>query len=112
MIDEAALENFLRVGKVSAINGNKARVLFDDTGITSGWLYVLQHVGANVEVAPDNEHTHAIQDTYTGGGSAGSQPDHNHPGTCVGGFTPKVGARVLVIFIPVFNGDGFILGGI
>jgi len=33
-------------------------------------------------------------------------------GTAAAGWMPGVGARVLVLYLPVFNGDGFILGGL
>ena len=81
-------------------------------GITSGWLYVLQHYQAGVYVDPDGEHTHTITDTYTGGGSASTKPDHDHAGTHLTYWMPKVNDRVLVLYLPVFNGDGFVLGGI
>jgi phage baseplate assembly protein gpV len=104
------LENLVRIGTVSAVSGQKARVMFDDTGITSDWLIVLQHPGADVHVEPDAEHTHTITDTYTGGGSASTEPDHDHPGTHVTHWIPKVGSRVVALYVPVIDGDGYILG--
>lgn len=113
-MDENILNNLVRIGTVSAIDGGKrkARVMFKDMGIVSGWLSVLQHPGAGVAVVPDGEHAHAITDTYSGGGSASTEPSHNHSGTYMTYWMPKVNDRVLVLYLPVFNGDGFILGGI
>jgi phage baseplate assembly protein gpV len=107
-------QNNVRVGVVSALDiaNRKARVRLDDLGITSGWLFVIQHFGANISVTPDNEHTHTITDTYTGGGAASVVPDHEHPGTHKTIWMPKINDRVLVLYIPVLNGDGFILGGL
>lgn len=112
---EQILSRLVQVGTVSAVDKGKrlARVLFGDTGIISGWLYVLQHHTAGVYVAPDGEHTHTIYDTYTGGGRASTSPAHDHlPGTHVTYWMPKVDDRVLVLYLPVVNSDGFILGGI
>jgi hypothetical protein len=108
----AVLENLVRIGTVSAVNGLKARVKFEDTDITSDWLDVIQHFRSDIYIEPDAEHTHTITDTYSGGGSASTEPDHNHPGTHLTYWMPKVGSRVLVLYLPVFNGDGFILGGL
>jgi len=70
---EYEIDNLVRVGTVSAVDGakNRARVRFDDIGIVSGGLYVLHHGEA---------------------------------------WMPKVDDRVLVLYLPVFDGDGFILG--
>ena len=102
------------MGTVSAVDADRrmVRVQYDNIGITSGWLYVLQHIGAEVVVAPDGGHTHGITDTYTGGGSAAGVPNHDHQGTRLALWLPGHGERVLAIHIPVMNGDGFILGGI
>lgn len=105
------LVNLVRIGSVSAVDPAKraARVLFADTGQTSGWLRVLQHTGAAMQVTPDGEHTHEI----TGGdGTASTQPNHNHPGSFLSIWMPKVNDQVLVFYLPVFNGDGFIIGGV
>lgn len=106
--------DIVRVGVVSDVDtgARKVRVMHRDTGITSGWLAVLQHIGADVVVAKDCGHTHNISDTYTGGGGASTEPDHDHPGTKLSVWLPKVGDRVLVIYLPVDGGDGFVLGGL
>lgn len=110
---EKALENLVRVGTVTDVDKAKrqVRVKFQDTGMTSGWLKVLQHHGADLYIEPDAEHTHEITDTYTGGGSASVYPSHDHlPGSYVTYWLPKVNDTVLALYLPVFNGDGYILG--
>lgn len=110
---KTALENMVRVGTVTDVDKAKrrTRVKFLDTGITSGWLTVVQHPGAEVYIQPDGAHSHSIQDTYSGGGSASEQPDHDHtPGSRVTYWMPKVNDIVLTLYVPVFNGDGYVLG--
>lgn len=110
---EAALGQIVRVGTVSSIDtaARTARVKFADLGnMVSGNLRVIQQYACGVHVVPDAEHTHAIHDTYTGGGSAEAFPDHDHPGTYTTYWMPKVGDEVLCLYLPVFNGDGVILG--
>lgn len=112
---EKILANLVRIGTVTVVDAGKrlARVKFQDAGITSGWLPVIQHYGADLYIEPDAKHTHDITDTYTGGGSAGMYPDHDHlPGSHVTYWMPKVNDTVLTLYLPVFNGDGFILGRI
>lgn len=109
------LSRMVQTGIVSAVDSSKraARVIMEETGHTSGWLKVLQHYGADFYVEPDADHTHTITDTYTGGGSASTFPAHDHlPGSHLTWWMPKVNDRVLILYLPVFNGDGFILGGI
>lgn len=114
MEKEKDLERILQVGTVTAVDGGKrkARVKFQDTGITSDWLFVVQHYGAGVAVHADGEHTHDITDTFSGGGTASTEPAHNHKGSSVTTWMPKVNDRVLVAFLPVENGDGFVIGGL
>lgn len=68
----------------------------------SGWLPVLQRAGEVVRVEAVGNHTHGQQ-----------SPDgaHSHSAS-VTGWMPKINDRVLVLHLPVFNGDGFVLGGI
>lgn len=63
------------VGRVSDVNKSKrqVRVIWPDSGQTSGWLYVLQRG----EV-----------------------------------WLPKINELVLVLYLPVFGGDGFVLGSV
>lgn len=108
------LARLVQVGIVSTIDAEKrqARVIYKDTGIVSGWLCVLQHRAAGVYVAPDGEHTHTITDSYTGGGAAGTEPAHSHPQSCLLDWMPRVNDRVVVLYLPIMDSDGFILGGI
>lgn len=112
---ENIMSNLVRIGTVSSIDAGqrKARVIFKDKdNMVSGWLFVIQRSGAGVNVVPDGGHTHTISDTYTGKGSASTVSNHNHPGTTVASWMPKVNDTVLVVYLPVFNADGFILGAI
>lgn len=115
---EKILSRLVQIGHVSAVDPRKkkARVQFPDTGITSGWLYVLQHGGMGLSIAEDGGHSHGItvSDTYTGGGSGSIEAieDHRHPGSTTTAWLPKVNDRVVVLYLPIADGDGFILGGI
>lgn len=104
---ENILSNLVRVGTVSAIDNThrKARVLFKDKNLTSDWLFILQHPRAGVHVKDNGEHSHSIP----GGGSTGSAGEHNHEAS-VTYWMPAVNETVLVLYLPMFNGDGFILG--
>lgn len=109
------LARLAQLGRVSAVEEKtkRVRVIFEDSGLTSGWLYVLQHSGAGLDIKPDGGHTHQITDTYTGGGSASQEPDHIHGGgSTVTVWLPKIGDMVLVLYLPVANSDGFVLGGV
>lgn len=85
------LARLVQQGLVTAVSPGRrvARVKFPDTGISSGWLPVLQHTGAGVSVETADGHAH----------KAG-----------LGTWLPKVNDRVLVLYLPVPDGDGFILG--
>lgn len=112
---EKILSRLVQIGTVTAVDSEKrtARVKFQDTSIISGPLRVLQHFAAGLYIAPDAEHTHDITDTYTGGGSASTFPAHDHlPGSHLTYWMPKVNDTVLVLYLPIENSDGFILGGI
>jgi len=112
---ENILANMVRIGTVSATDTEKrsARVIYKDRdNLVSGWLYVLQHSGADVRIEPDGVHTHTITDTYSGGGSASDEGEHDHSPSSVKHWMPKVNDTVVVLYLPVFNGDGFILGAI
>lgn len=112
---ETILSGLVRLGTVTDVNKAKrlARVKFQSENMTSGWLYVVQHYGANFHIEPDAEHSHAVRDTYTGGGSTDNYPAHDHlPGSRLTWWMPKVNDEVLCLYLPVFNADGFILGGV
>ena len=94
---EIILRNLVREGIVSSVDAanKKVRVIYPDKdNMVSGWLSVLQHSGAGVSVVPDGT------------------PVHNHPNTTVTTWMPKVNDTVIVVYLPVFNADGFVLGAI
>ena len=90
---ETIMENLVRIGVVSSVDSGsrRARVIFKDKNMVSDWLYVLQLNGANVNVGTTDGHSHSASLKY---------------------WMPKVNDSVLCLYIPVFNGAGFILGGI
>lgn len=112
---EKILTGLVRVGTVTNIDAGKhmARVKFQGEDMTSGWLYVVQHFAADMFINPDAKHNHPVHDTYSGGGTSEDYPAHNHlPGSYLTYWMPKINDTVLVLYLPVWNGDGFILGGI
>lgn len=110
MTTENLIQHMVREGVVSSQNttDGTVRVIFQDTRVLSGWLKVLQHKTTAVIVEPDGEHTHTI----SSGGTASTEANHDHAGTVTGAWMPSVNDRVLVLYIPIFNGDGFVLGGL
>ena len=82
-------DGIIRVGKVSAIDGaaRKARVRFDDIGVTSDYLPVVTAAPTASVIIEGEEQT-----------------------VTVSPWMPKIDDVVLCVFRPVFNGDGFILG--
>lgn len=103
---ENIFRNLVRIGTVISIDAGrkKARV----NNMVSGWLFIIQRSGADVSVTPDGRHTHTISDTFTGKGSASTETNHNHQNTTVTSWMPKVNDTVLVLYLPVFNADGFL----
>lgn len=95
MDESKILQRLVQIGTVTAVQGTKARVLFQDSKMTSGWLSVLQRPGEAVRVtmkeAGDPSHVHTASGSVTG-------------------WTPNVNDVVLVLYLPVSNSDGFILG--
>ena len=107
-MDEQIIRRMVRIGTVTAVdNGTRlARVKFPDTGHTSGWLPVL----ATPPAIPD--YTVPQRTEYESGGSdAAAFARHKHDLT-IKPWMPKVNDTVLTLYLPVFNGDGFVLGGI
>lgn len=99
MENENILKRLVRLGTVTDVNTGerKARVKYQDCSMTSGWLYVLD----NRPGIPTNSGT---QETETEDG-------HKHTLTVIP-WMPKVNDTVVVLYLPIFNGDGFVLGGI
>ena len=104
----------VRVGTVTDVNYDKriARVKFPDLGYTSDWLPVL----ISLDVSPDHKYTDpqcTEFETEWKGSRAGDPDyaDHKHK-LVIKPYMPKVNDLVLVLYFPVFNGDGVILGGV
>ena len=85
-MDENYVQNMVRVGIVTDVDkkDRRVRVRFPNLNMTSGWLYVLQSP-PDVKIIID----------FT-----------------VTPWMPEVNDRVLCLYLPVFNGDGFVLGAI
>ncbi len=99
----------IRKGTVTNVNNDEhtARVKYEDLGYTSGWLKVIG--------SPPYFVTY---DGYQGTefeGPAGSDfalfERHRHQIKVIQ-WMPKIGDIVLVAYIGVDNGDGYVLGGI
>ncbi|MCC8080178.1 MAG: hypothetical protein LIO57_09045 [Oscillospiraceae bacterium] len=107
---ENALRNLVRLGTVSAVDAanRRAKVIYEDRdGLVSGWLPILQHSGAGVSVASDGAHSHTAPM-----GTTSTDGAHDHTGTALGTWLPNVNDKVVTLYLPVFNADGFILGAI
>lgn len=102
------IEDIVREGKVTAVDNGKriAKVWFDALGIESDWLPVL----INRDFIPDYN---VPQRTEFEAGGAGypAFESHKHD-LIIKPYMPKVNDLVLVLYFPVFNGDGVILGGV
>lgn len=105
---EKILKHLVRIGTVTVADPVKrvARVKFEDTGQTSGLLYVL----ANRPYIPDY---YVPQRTEFEAGGSGDPAfaSHKHD-LIIKPWMPKVNAVVLTLYLPVLDGDGFILGEI
>lgn len=82
-------DGIIRVGKVSAVDAaaRKARVRFDDIGVTSEWMPILTTTPTAVVIIEGEERHISVMP-----------------------WMPRIDDVVLCIFRPVFNGDGFIVG--
>lgn len=82
------VERLVQEGIVTAVDAGRrmARVKFQATDVPSGWLPVLQHTGAGV------------------------QADNHTANVTV--WLPKVNDRVVVLYLPCPDSDGYILGGV
>lgn len=115
---EKLLARLVQRGIVSAVDAEKrkVRVKFQETDMVSGWLQVLQHSGMGLSITKDGGHGHevTVSDTYTGGGSGSTKavPDHEHDKSVTTTWMPKVNDQVVVLYLPVADGDGFVLGGL
>ena len=105
---EKILSSLVRIGIVTAVNNDEylARVRFDDQDLPSGWLIVLDN-------RPFIPYYDVPQRTeYEAGGSGDwAFQSHKHD-LIIKQWMPVVNQPVLVLYLPVKNADGFILGGI
>ncbi len=101
------LAGLVRVGNVTAINNSKriARVKFQDSEIPSDWLAVLDthpHI-------PDYDREPQRTEFAEGGEGEGRYDKHRHD-LIIKPWMPLIGDMVVALFLPVFNGHGYILG--
>ncbi len=88
-------ERICQIGKVTAIDVDKrkVRVYFESSGMTSGWLSVLQQPNCLVDVkeayCDESKHSHSAATTV---------------------WMPNINDIVLCLYLPIFNSDGFIVG--
>lgn len=106
---ERILAQLVRVGIVSDTDREKrmARVIYRDTGQSSGWLYVL----ASRPYIPDYDASPQSTEPKSGGSEYGEFDEHRHDLT-VKPWMPRVNATVLTLYLPMDNANGFILGEI
>ena len=98
----------VRTGFVTDVDNtrHRARVKFPCEGFTSGWLYVLD----NRPFIPGYGQTQQTE-SKSGGSGESSFASHSHA-LNIKQWMPAINGKVLVLYLPVFNADGFILGGI
>ena len=88
-----ALSALVRIGIVNSVDTEKVRVrvLYDDSGMVSDWLPVIQqkHKAKDVSVSYYEGHTHSVKTEN---------------------WLPDVGEQVLCLYLPCWNADGFVLG--
>ncbi len=101
------LSGLVRVGIVTAVDyaGYRARVRFDDINTSSGWLIVLD----NRPFIPDYNAPQRTE--YEEGGSGFPQFEKHKHDLVIKQWMPAINQAVLVLYLPVKNADGFILGG-
>ena len=106
--DIRAVASLVRVGMVTAVDNENhlCRVKYEDRGYTSNWLKVLD----NRCFIPDYDVPQRTE--YQSGGSGDAEfASHMHLLNIIQ-WMPKVGRRVLVLYVPAKNSDGYVLGGL
>lgn len=105
---EKILSGLVRIGTVTDVDHDQrmARVKYQDIDMTSGWLVVLQ----NQPYIPDYD---VPQETESAAGGSGAEAfaSHRHS-LIIKPWMPKVNDTVLTVYLPVFNADGFVIGGL
>jgi len=102
------VEDIVREGTVTAVDNGKriAKVWFDALGIQSDWLPVL----ITRDFIPGYDVPQRTE--YEAGGSGDAAFESHKHDIIIKPYMPKVNEKVLVLYFPVFNGDGVILGGV
>ena len=102
------IEDIVREGKVTAVDNGKriAKVWFDSMGIESDWLPVL----ITRDFIPDYDVPQRTEFEAGGSGDPAFASDKHY--MIIKPYVPKVKHLRLVLYFPVFNGDGVILGGV
>lgn len=105
---ETVLENLVRIGTVTWTDPVErvARVKFKDTDLSSAPLHVL----ANRPYIPDYDVPQRTEFEQGGSGDPAFE-NHKHD-LIIKPWMPKVNATVLCLYLPAWNGDGYILGEI
>lgn len=100
--------DIVREGTVTAVDNNKhiAKVWFDALGIQSDWLPVL----ITHDFIPGYDVPQRTEFEAGGSGDAAFEK-HKHD-LIIKPYMPKVNEKVLVLYFPMFNADGVILGGV
>ncbi|WP_317399827.1 hypothetical protein [Anaerotruncus colihominis] len=106
MASDTNLEKLVRLGTVTAVDAGKrqARVKYEDTGLPSGWLYVL----AAPPSVPDYDAPQRTE-LEAGGSGEAAYESHSHE-LIIKPWMPKVNETVLILYLPGDNTDGFVLG--
>lgn len=108
------IEDIVREGKVTAVDNGKliAKVWFDDLEIESDWMPVLIN-RAIIEDYPYDvpQWTDFITEWKPDRVGEKDYVDHRHK-LNIKPWMPKVNDMVLVLYFPVFSGDGVVLGGV
>lgn len=107
------LERLVQVGVVSDVDNvtHRCRCIFpskisNGVRMSSGWLYVLN----NRPFIPDYGGAQRTEFAAGGGGYA-EYASHSHS-LNIKQWMPKINDRVLVIYLPCADSDGFVIGGI
>lgn len=108
MDESKILARLVQEGIVTDVDRAKrrARVLFPTSKMVSGWLYVLK----SQPYIPDYDGPQKTQEKAGGSGEA-AFASHTHE-LVIKPWLPKINDRVLCLYLPVQDGDGYILGGI
>ena len=102
------IEDIVREGTVTDVNNDKriAKVWFDALGIISDWLPVI----ITRDFIPGYDVPQRTE--YEAGGSGDAAFESHKHDLIIKPYMPKVGDKVVVLYFPIFNGDGIILGGV